>query len=174
MNKHSKMVIAASLAVLLFLFWLIYGRNPQTVAAAEWVGQLPALNALLNGTTTLLLIAGYIAIKKRLITIHIRLMSGAVATSALFLTSYLFYHYYHGHTVFQETGWIRPLYFTLLISHILLSVVQVPLIGLTLLAALKKEYSQHKRLARWTLPIWLYVSVTGVAVFLFLRFASGY
>ena len=172
MNKHNKMVLVASLGVLLFLFWLIYGRTPQ--GEAPWTGQLPALNALLNGTTTLLLIAGYLAIKRRYITAHILLMSGAVATSALFLTSYLVYHYYHGHTVFQGTGWLRPLYFTLLISHILLSIVQVPLIGLTLLAALKKEYSQHKRLARWTLPIWLYVSATGVAVFFFLRFASGY
>ena len=171
MNRHNKMVLAASLAVLLFLFWLIYGRDPR--GATGWTGSLPALNAFLNGTTALLLIAGYLAIKGRHITAHIRFMCGAVATSALFLISYCIYHYYHGHTVFQGTGLIRPFYFTLLISHILLSVVQVPLIGLTLLAAVKKEYRQHKRLARWTLPIWLYVSATGVAVFLFLRLTNS-
>ena len=167
MTPESKGIAAASVAVLTFLFWLIYFREP--VGGDVWTLWLPHLNASLNATTATLLVAGWISIKKGRTLSHIRFMSLAVAASALFLLSYCTYHYHHGHTTFGGTGWIRYVYFPLLISHILLSIIQVPLIGFTLLFALKKRYSKHKRVARWTLPIWLYVSVTGVLVFFFLR-----
>ena len=168
MINPNKIVPVLSLAVLIFLFWLIYGREPE--GATTWSHRLPHLNAMLNGTTAILLVLGYLAIKKGHTLAHIRLMSSAVGTSTLFLVSYCIYHYYHGHISYNGTGAIRTIYFILLISHILLSMVQVPLIGFTLLFSLKKEYPRHKRVARWTLPIWLYVSVTGVAVFFFLQF----
>ena len=170
MTRQSKAIFAASLAILIFLFWLIYGRNTGG-ASGEFLW-LPHLNATLNGTTAVLLTLGYLSIKKGNIKAHIGFMSSAVTTSVLFLISYCIYHYHHGHTPFSGTGAIRYVYFPLLISHILLSTVQVPLIGFTLLFALKKQYSQHKKIAGWTLPIWLYVSVSGVAVFFLLNFHS--
>ena len=166
--NHSKVILAASLAILIFLFWLLYGKEPK--GGVAWIQELPLVNAVLNGTTSIFLLSGYFFIKKSRIRIHILFMSSAMMTSILFLVSYCIYHYHHGHTPFNGTGWMRYIYFPLLISHIILSVIQVPLIGFTLFYSLKKQYRLHKRVARWTLPIWLYVSVTGVAVFFFLRF----
>ena len=167
-TKESRAILAASLAIWIFLLWLIYGRG--TVVSSGQFLWLPHLNAALNGTTAILLLSGYFAIKKGSTRTHIGLMSLAVASSTLFLISYCIYHYYHGHTPFEGVGTIRSIYFSILISHILLSIVQVPLIGFTLFFALKKQYRQHKKVARWTLPVWLYVSATGVAVFFFLQF----
>ena len=166
-NDHSRLVLIASLAVWFSLLWLIYGRKPE--GAGDQLQWLPHLNALLNGTTAAFLLAGYSSIRKGRIRVHIGFMSSAVATSALFLISYCIYHYHAGHTTFAGTRFMGYIYYPILISHILLSVVQVPLIGLTLLYALKKQYYRHRRVARWTLPIWLYVSLSGVAVFFFLR-----
>lgn len=96
-------------------------------------------------------------------------MLTAVATSALFLASYIVYHHYQGDTPFQGQGLVRPIYFFVLVSHILLSIVGLPLVLATLFFAATNRFDKHRRIARWTLPIWLYVSVTGVAVFFFLK-----
>lgn len=129
---------------------------------------LPALNATLNATSAMLLIAGYRFIRRRRITAHKRCMLAAGATSALFLVSYLTYHYYVGSMPFRGQGWVRPLYFTILISHTTLAAAIVPLVLITLFRAWKADFVRHARLARWTWPIWMYVSVTGVIIYVML------
>ena len=130
------------------------------------IADLPALNATLNSIATVLLVAGWIAIKTGRRAAHIAFMGLALLVSAAFLTSYLIYHYHVGSVPFQGKGGIRPVYFTLLISHIFLAVVNLPMIILTVVPALRQRFDKHRRLARWTLPVWLYVSVTGVLVYL--------
>ena len=126
---------------------------------------LPSVNAALNGTAALLLIAGYLCIRRRRITAHRACMTGAFVASTLFLASYLTYHAHAGAVRFQGTGWIRAPYFAILISHTILAVVIVPLALRTLYLAARGRCEAHRRIARWTLPIWLYVSVTGVVVY---------
>lgn len=126
---------------------------------------LPSVNAGLNVTTALLLILGYTFIRQRAITAHTICMLAATVTSAVFLTSYLTYHAYHGATPFEGRGLVRPVYFSILISHTILAIVQVPLIFMTLRHAFQGRFLKHIRIARITLPIWLYVSVTGVIVY---------
>ena len=126
---------------------------------------LPTVNAFLNGTSALLLTAGYLFIRSKKVQIHRVCMSLAFLTSSLFLISYLTYHYFHGATRFPGHGWVRPTYFTILISHTLLAVLIVPLALRTLYLALRSRFNEHRRIARWTLPLWLYVSVTGVVVY---------
>jgi putative membrane protein len=132
------------------------------------VTDLPALNAALNATSAVLLTSGYRFIRRRQITAHKRCMLAACATSALFLLSYLTYHYYIGSMPFRGQGWVRPLYFTILFSHTILAAAIVPLALTTLFRAWKADFRRHARLARWTLPIWLYVSVTGVIIYVML------
>jgi uncharacterized membrane protein YozB (DUF420 family) len=129
---------------------------------------LPHLNALLNASSGALLAAGYYFIRRGRVTAHLRCMTAAVVVSLVFLTSYLVYHYNHGSTRFQGRGLVRPLYFSILLSHTVLAVVIVPLVFVTLRRAWRGDFGRHSRLARWTLPLWLYVSVTGVAVYLLL------
>lgn len=129
------------------------------------VDRLPAVNAALNASSAILLIAGYLLIRARRVTAHKICMGSAFAVSTLFLISYLVYHYHAGSVPYRGTGWIRPVYFTILISHIILAAVILPLALLTLYRALRAQYDRHVRIARWTLPIWLYVSVTGVAIY---------
>ncbi|MGH7768435.1 MAG: DUF420 domain-containing protein [Candidatus Binatia bacterium] len=128
-------------------------------------GSLPGLNAALNTASALLLAAGYLFIRSGRIAAHRRCMLAALATSTLFLTSYLIYHYHAGSVAFTGRGWIRLVYFTILISHTILAVAIVPLVLITLSRALGGRFDQHRRIARWTLPLWLYVSVTGVVVY---------
>jgi putative membrane protein len=132
------------------------------------LADLPALNAVLNATSAILLSAGYRFIRRRQITAHKRCMLTACATSALFLMSYLTYHYYVGSMPFHGQGWVRPLYFTILISHTTLAATIVPLAIMTLFRAWKADFRKHARLARWTWPIWMYVSVTGVIIYVML------
>jgi putative membrane protein len=132
------------------------------------LADLPALNAVLNATSAILLSAGYRFIRRRQITAHKRCMLAACATSALFLMSYLTYHYYVGSMPFRGQGWVRPLYFTILISHTALAATIVPLAIMTLFRAWKADFRRHARLARWTWPIWMYVSVTGVIIYVML------
>ena len=127
-----------------------------------------AVNAILNGTSAALLVCGYAAIRSGKMAIHKVLMISAFFVSTVFFISYLVYHYRVGHVVFHGQGWIRPVYFAILISHTILAVVIVPLVLLTLTRAWKAQWTRHRRLARWTLPLWLYVSVTGVVVYLML------
>jgi uncharacterized membrane protein YozB (DUF420 family) len=129
---------------------------------------LPALNAILNSTSAVLLAAGYAAIRRRAIPVHRALMIAALGTSSAFLTSYLIYHAQVGSVRFQGQGWIRPVYFAILISHTILAVAIVPLIAITVTRALRREFARHRRIARWTLPLWFYVSVTGVVIYFML------
>ena len=126
---------------------------------------LPALNATLNSVAAVLLISGWICIKKRKVAAHVTFMVLALLVSTVFLTSYLIYHYRIGHVEFHGEGWIRGVYFPMLITHILLAVVNVPLTIITVVPAIQRHFDQHKRFARWTLPSWLYVSVTGVLIY---------
>ncbi len=128
----------------------------------------PAINAGLNALSGLLLLTGWVLIRWNKRQAHAICMLSAVGLSALFLISYLYYHYFHGATPFSGTGWIRPVYFALLLSHTILAAVVVPLVIMTLYRAWKAQYERHRRMARITLPMWLYVSVTGVLVYLFL------
>lgn len=135
---------------------------------SEYVSYLPHLNAILNSTSALLLLAGFRFIRLGRIQAHRTCQFTAVLTSTLFLISYLTYHYYHGATRFAGQGLVRPFYFTILTTHTILAVVIVPLILITLYRAARGDFARHRRIARWTLPLWLYVSVTGVVVYLML------
>jgi uncharacterized membrane protein YozB (DUF420 family) len=135
---------------------------------SDWVSFLPTVNASLNALATVFLLTGYVMIRQRRIEAHRACMIAALVTSALFLTSYLIYHYHAGSTPFPGTGWVRPLYFFILITHIILAAVVPPLALVTVWRAFKGRFEKHAKLARWTLPIWLYVSVTGVVVYLML------
>jgi len=129
---------------------------------------LPHVNAILNSTSALLLLAGFRFIRLGRIAAHRNCQVSAVITSSLFLISYLTYHYHHGATRFAGQGIVRPFYFTILTTHTILAIVIVPLILLTLYRAACGDFIRHRRIARWTLPLWLYVSVTGVIVYLML------
>jgi uncharacterized membrane protein YozB (DUF420 family) len=133
-----------------------------------WYSVLPHLNAVLNATSGLLLVTGYVLIRRRQVNLHLSCMIAALISSTLFLISYLTYHYYHGATRFAGVGIARPLYFTILVTHTVLAVVILPFIFVTVYRAARGEYRKHKRIARWTFPLWLYVSVTGVVVYLML------
>lgn len=132
------------------------------------VNDLPAVNASLNGLSTLLLAAGFVCIKRGNKTAHRNCMVGAFCTSVVFLVCYLTYHYSAGHTTFQNPQWFRPIYLTLLATHVVLAVAIVPLILTTLFFAHKERFEKHRRIARWTWPLWMYVSVTGVVIYLLL------
>jgi uncharacterized membrane protein YozB (DUF420 family) len=127
--------------------------------------QLPTVNATLNGIAAVLLVIGWVLIRRRKIRAHRAVMLTAFACSILFLISYLVYHYQVGSVRFQGEGAIRTVYFTILISHTLLATAVPFLAAITLFRALKERFAKHRAIARWTLPIWLYVSVTGVVVY---------
>jgi uncharacterized membrane protein YozB (DUF420 family) len=134
----------------------------------------PVINATLNGASAVLLFVGHGFIKRGRMATHRTLMLGAFATSSLFLTSYLYYHfslYLQGQSAsvhFQGQGWSRPVYFTILISHTILAAAIVPLAIVTLSRALRRRYDRHRVIARWTYPMWMYVSVTGVVIYFML------
>ena len=132
------------------------------------VTDLPALNATLNASSTVLLITGYVFIRRGDRRKHKACMIAALVMSALFLTSYVIYHAQVGSVPFKRTGWIRTLYFVVLIPHVILAAAIVPPILITVSRGLSAKYDKHRRIARWTLPVWLYVSVTGVVVYLML------
>jgi uncharacterized membrane protein YozB (DUF420 family) len=127
-----------------------------------------ALNATLNATSAILLACGYVAIRSGKRALHKKLMLSAFTVSTVFLVSYLVYHYRVGHVAFQGHGWIRPVYFALLLSHTVLAIVIVPLILITLRRAWLERFDKHRLIARWTLPLWFYVCVTGVIVYFML------
>ena len=132
------------------------------------VKDLPALNALLNLTSALLLLAGLYFIRRRNVARHRAMMLAALAVSALFLISYLYYHYQVGSVRYEREGWIRGLYLSILLSHIVLAAVIVPMALGTAWLAITGRIEKHRRIARWTFPIWIYVSATGVVVYLML------
>src|ERR1043166_1822511 len=129
------------------------------------VTKLPAVNAGLNGTSFVLLVVGLCLIKARRIGAHRAFMLAALVSSSLFLVSYLTAHYYLGTTPYPGRGWLRPVYFAILITHTVLAAVIVPLAGVTLYRAFREQFDRHRRIASWTLPLWLYVSVTGVVIY---------
>jgi uncharacterized membrane protein YozB (DUF420 family) len=131
----------------------------------------PALNASLNGTSGALLLAGYGFIRNGKVSWHRACMIAACACSTIFLAAYLYFHFHAGIIRFGGQGWVRPLYFTLLISHTTLAVVIVPLVVITLARGLSSRFASHRAIARWTFPLWLYVSVTGVVIYWLLYIA---
>jgi uncharacterized membrane protein YozB (DUF420 family) len=132
------------------------------------VTDLPALNATLNALSFVLLVTGYVLIRRKQRRLHRACMLAALTMSGLFLTSYVIYHAQVGSVPFKGTGWIRTLYFAVLIPHVILAIAMVPPVIITVSRGLSAKYDQHRRIARWTLPIWLYVSITGVIVYLML------
>lgn len=129
---------------------------------------LPHLNAALNATSFLLLVGALYQIMRGNVTAHRRLMLTALVVSGLFLVSYVVYHAQYGSIRFAGQGIVRPVYFFILITHVVLAVAIVPLVAVTLRRALRGDFARHRRIARWTYPIWLYVSITGVVVYLLL------
>lgn len=132
------------------------------------LSSLPALNAFLNGTSAVLLLTGRTLIWRKQMRAHRLIMLAALCTSAAFLASYLYYHAHVGNVHFQGHGWPRPLYFSILVSHTILAVTIVPMVLVTLSRALRARYALHKAIARWTFPLWMYVSVTGVVIYFML------
>ena len=132
------------------------------------IGDLPALNATLNGLSAIFLITGYVLIRRGRRDLHKRCMLAALVTSSLFLVSYVVYHANTGSRPFPGTGLVRPVYFAILITHVLLAALILPLALTTTVRGLKSQFGRHRAIARWTLPLWLYVSVTGVVIYLML------
>jgi putative membrane protein len=132
------------------------------------IADLPLLNAVLNGTSAILLSIGYVLIRRGDRVLHKRLMLAALTTSAAFLTSYVIYHANIGSRPFPGTGAVRAVYFIILITHVILAAAIVPLVLITTSRGLKARFERHVRIARWTLPLWLYVSVTGVVIYVML------
>jgi uncharacterized membrane protein YozB (DUF420 family) len=128
----------------------------------------PKINATLNGCSAVLLVTGRIMIARGKTAAHRAAMLAALGSSVVFLASYLYYHYHVGSVHFRGTGWSRPAYFAILISHTVLAAVIVPMVLITLSRALRERFDRHRAIARWTFPIWLYVSITGVIVYLML------
>jgi putative membrane protein len=156
-----------SAAALSLLFWLLVIRKP-TPGTSPILDFLPMLNALLNSTSAVLLILGRGAIKRGDRKRHAQLMLGAFAASVVFLISYLAYHFMHGETHYLGSPTIRAFYLLVLASHVLLSIAVVPLLLAALWFAAKEQFGRHKRVTRWLYPIWVYVSITGVIVYLML------
>jgi len=164
-------ILAVSSAAIAFLFWIIYGVQTSSDDSA-W-SFLPATNAAFNAISACAVITGLYHIRRHNKRAHGISMAVAFAASSLFLVGYIIHHTVHGDSKFLGTGWLRPAYFSILISHILLSMAVLPMVLTTLFFAVTRRWSAHRALARWTWPIWLYVSVTGVLVFVFLRYLNN-
>jgi putative membrane protein len=162
------MIALLTLVVVGVVGVLMAGSGGARAAALD-VTALPLLNACLNAVSAGLLVAGWLCIRRRLIAAHVACMLGAFGVSTLFLLSYVTYHYYAGSRPFTGQGWIRPVYFTVLVTHVVLAAAVVPLALTTIhrgwRAGFDGRFDRHVRIARWTLPIWLYVSITGVLVY---------
>ena len=165
-------ILAVSAAATAFLFWLIY-VHPATDQASARLAFLPALNALLNGLSAVALLIGYTFIRARRIPAHRAAMMTAFAFSTLFLVSYILHHALHGDVRYPAHAALRSVYLPLLASHIILAVVALPLILVTFFFSLTGRIPQHRKVARWTFPLWLYVSITGVVTWAMLRLAHG-
>lgn len=159
---------AVSAVALAFLVWLIYFNQTQ-VFDPEAVAFLPAVNAGLNAASAVCLALGVAAVRAGALERHKKLMLAAFGFSALFLVSYLVYHSAHGDTKFMGEGLVRPVYFFVLISHIGLSFIALPMILTTFFFSLTERVAAHKKIARFTFPLWMYVSVTGVLIFVLLK-----
>jgi putative membrane protein len=156
-----------SLVIVGLVAALLLGHRPGRPWSAQ-VAALPALNAALNATSAVLLAVGWLAIRRRRVALHRACMLGACLVSALFLVSYVTYHYFAGSRPFGGRGWIRAVYFPILVSHVVLAAAMVPFVLTTVYRALSGQFARHVVIARRTLPVWLYVSVTGVIVYVLL------
>jgi len=163
-------ILAISVAATAFLFWLIY-VHPAAATSSEYAF-LPALNALLNGLSAIALLIGYTFIRGHRIKAHRAAMMTAFGFSTLFLVSYILHHALHGDVRYPVNGALRGIYLPLLASHIILAVVALPLVLVTFFFSLSGRIRQHRKVARWTFPLWLYVSVTGVVTWAMLRLAQ--
>ena len=161
-----------SIAALSFLAYILVIRRGSANPSVD-LGFLPAVDAALNATAATLLVVGYVAIKRGRRTLHQYSMVSAFAVSSLFLVCYLTYHSVHGDTKFLGHGAVRPIYFLVLITHIVLSAFVVPLSLSAFFFAGKKRFATHRKLGKWLFPIWLYVSVTGVVIYFMLRFSGS-
>jgi putative membrane protein len=164
-------ILAVSAAATLFLFWLIY-IHPAAAASTDYAF-LPALNAVLNGLAATALLIGFTFIRARKIAAHRAAMITAFVFSSLFLVSYILHHALHGDVRYPAHADYRTFYLCLLASHIILAVVALPLVLTTFFFSLTGRFPQHRKIARWTFPLWLYVSVTGVITYVMLRLAQG-
>jgi putative membrane protein len=160
-------VVVSGLAVT-FLLWLLYVHHASADFAGRWMF-LPALNAVLNGLCAIALCVGLYFIKQGNRDAHRNSMLLAFVFSSIFLVSYMVNHALHGDTIFPGHGSVRSLYLSILASHIILSIVALPMVLTTFFFSLTGRFAIHRKIARWTFPIWLYVSFTGVVVFLFLK-----
>lgn len=167
-DRSLNIIIFISILAIIFLFWLIYFA-PVAQTDSSFVTILPPLNALLNSLSASALTIGVWHAKKGNIKTHKRFLFSAFIFSALFLLSYITYHHFHGDTKFLAQGLIRPIYFFILISHILLSIIALPMVLNTFYLGVTNKAQKHKKWAKWTFPIWLYVSVTGVLIFVILK-----
>jgi putative membrane protein len=161
--------VVSALALSLLAYLLVL---PRDVQGGEALSFMPGVNACLNGAAAVLLVLGYRAVKRGDRALHKRYMISAFAASSLFLVGYLAYHYVHGDTKFLGTGAIRYAYFSVLISHVLLSIAIVPMALAAFYFAFQQRFATHARVTRILYPIWLYVSVTGVLIFLMLRYGA--
>jgi putative membrane protein len=168
-KKATAWILVVSASALLLLVGVIYGhgRRDDLPSVVLW---LPAVNAFLNATSAVFLVLAYRAIRRRDVATHARRILVSLGASTLFLVSYIVYHSFHGDSRFGGVGLVRPVYFFILVTHIVLSGVALPLVFLSLFFSLSGRFPKHKTIARYTLPIWLYVSITGVLVFVLLRF----
>jgi putative membrane protein len=164
-------ILVISAAATTFLFWLIY-VHPAAASSTQYAF-LPALNALLNGLSAIALLIGYTFIRAHRIQAHRAAMITAFCFSTLFLVSYILHHALHGDVRYPAHAALRSVYLPLLASHIILAVVALPLVLVTFFFSLSGRIREHRKVARWTFPIWLYVSVTGVITYMMLRLAQG-
>jgi putative membrane protein len=165
-------ILGISLAATLFLLWLIY-LHPAADSAGVQLAFLPALNALLNGLSATALLIGYTFIRARRVSAHRAAMFTAFGLSTLFLVSYILHHALHGDVRYPAHAAYRTAYLWLLSSHILLAIIALPLVLTTFFFSLSGRIPMHRKIARWTFPIWLYVSITGVITYAMLRLAIG-
>lgn len=164
-DRGARLAISlVSAAVIALVAYLLLGHRPEG-GARPAVAPLPLVNACLNATSAALLTLGYVFIRRKRVTAHKTCMVSALVVSMLFLISYVSYHALAGSRPFGGQGWVRLVYFPLLVSHVVLAAAIVPLALTTVYRALRADFARHVRIARWTLPLWLYVSVTGVLVY---------
>jgi len=164
-------ILAVSAAATAFLFWLIY-VHPAAASSAQYAF-LPALNAALNGMSAVSLLIGYTFIRARRVQAHRAAMMTSFGFSTLFLASYILHHALHGDVRYPAHAALRMVYLPLLASHIVLATVALPLVLVTFFFSLSGRIAQHRKVARWTFPLWLYVSITGVITYAMLRLAQG-
>ena len=164
-------ILAISIAATLFLFWLIY-VHPAAASSTQYAF-LPALNAILNGLSATALLIGFTFVRAHRIKAHRAAMMTAFVFSTLFLVSYIAHHALHGDVRYPIHAALRSVYLPLLASHIILAIVALPMVLITFFFSLSGRIPQHRKIARWTFPLWLYVSVTGVITYVMLRLAQG-